>query len=373
MILDPRPGPFRRVGSLAWLPVILGAAVIGPPRLGLSVLTVTGCLLSIAGWTAMATRPAWPPWLGPAWIVAVAAGGVLLVADIGHWSVPITFCYVAVGAAGSRLSLPWALAVLVATDTGLAVAMRGESLLSIGVVVLSMVSVLLIGTAQRAARRRAEDREIAQASEARADEEHARAAALAERARIARDVHDVLAHSLSALAVQLQGAKLMVQRDGSPADTVEQIERAHRLAVEGLAEARRAVHALRTEPVDLREGLQALVAEHPDATLDAEDVGLLPPEVRETVLRTAQEALTNARKHAPDAPVRVRLARDDDAVVLDVRDRAGAPPAPSTPGGYGLVGMGERAALIGAHVDAGPTEDGWRVTLTVPAAATTTA
>lgn len=371
MILDPRPGRFRRITSLVWLPVILGAAVIGPPRLSLSVLAVAGCLLTIVGWTVMAMRPVQPPWLGPASIVTVSAGGVLLVADIGYWSIPIAFCYVAIGSAGGRMRLRWAIATLVATDVGLAVAMRGESLLSIGVVVLSLISILLIGTAQRTARRRAEEREVAQASEARADEEHARAAALAERARIARDVHDVLAHSLSALAVQLQAAKLMVQRDDAPPDTVEQIERAHRLAVEGLAEARRAVHALRTEPVDLREGLQALVDEHPDATLDAEDVGLLPPQVRETVLRTAQEALTNARKHAPDAPVRVRLTREGGATVLDVRDRAGAPPPLTTPGGYGLVGMGERAALIGAHLDVGPTEDGWRVTLTVPAGAAT--
>ncbi|GAY11817.1 sensor histidine kinase [Pseudonocardia sp. N23] len=367
MILDPRPGPVRRITTVVWLPIILGGAVIGPPRIGLSALSVTGSLLVILGWSVMAIRPARPPGLHPAGIVAVAAGGALLVADIGRWSIPIAFCYVAVGAAGGRMPLRLALPVFGATGVGLAVAMwQQESLLSIGVVVLSLVSVLLIGTAQRSARRRAEEREQALASEARADEEHTRAAALAERARIARDVHDVLAHSLSALAVQLQGAKLMVQRDGSPPDTVQQIERAHRLAVEGLTEARRAVHALRTEPVDLREGLAALVDEHPHATLDADDVGLLPPEVRETVLRTAQEALTNARKHAPEAPVRVRLAHDPGATVLDVRDLAGAPPPPATPGGYGLVGMGERAALIGAHLDAGPTEDGWRVTLTVP-------
>ncbi|RTL64528.1 MAG: sensor histidine kinase [Pseudonocardiaceae bacterium] len=368
MILDPRPGPARRITTMVWLPIILGGAVIGPPRIGLSVLSVVGSLLVIAGWTIMAIRPARPPGLHAAGIVAVAAGGALLVADIGRWSIPIAFCYVAVGAAGGRLPLRWALGVLVATAAGLAVGMwQQESLLSLGVVGLSLVSVLLIGTAQRSARRRAEEREVALAAEARATEEHARAAALAERARIARDVHDVLAHSLSALAVQLQGAKLMLRRDGAADDTVEQIERAHRLAVEGLSEARRAVHALRTEPVDLREGLQALVDEHPLATLEADDVGLLPPEVRETVLRTAQEALTNARKHAPDAPVRVRLLRSSDATVLDVQDVAGTPPPAATPGGYGLVGMGERAALVGAHLDAGPTEDGWRVTLTLPA------
>ena len=98
---------------------------------------------------------------------------------------------------------------------------------------------------------------------ARVQAEHTRTAALAERARIARDVHDVLAHSLSALAVQLQGARLMLLRDGAPADTLAQVERAQRLASDGLAEARRAVAALRTEPVDLADGLRALVADTP--------------------------------------------------------------------------------------------------------------
>ena len=78
----------------------------------------------------------------------------------------------------------------------------------------------LLGLGRRESRKRAEQRELAMASAARANEEHARAAALAERSRIARDVHDVLAHSLSALAVQLQGARLMLIRDGASPDTV---------------------------------------------------------------------------------------------------------------------------------------------------------
>jgi CheY-like chemotaxis protein len=82
-------------------------------------------------------------------------------------------------------------------------------------------------------------------------------------------------------------------------------------------------------------------------------------------LRTAQEALSNARKHTPGAPVTVRLSRLDGRTELEVRDRAGAPPVRG-PGGYGLVGMAERAALAGGELDVGPTEDGWRVRLVLP-------
>ena len=83
------------------------------------------------------------------------------------------------------------------------------------------------------------------------------------------------------------------------------------------------------------------------------------------MLRTAQEALTNARRHAAGAPVSVHLRHRDDATELEVRDRAGAPP-PAPTGGYGLVGMAERAALAGADLSAGPVEDGWRVLLRLP-------
>ena len=143
---------------------------------------------------------------------------------------------------------------------------------AVAITLLGLAGVLLLGMGRRESVRRAEQRELQLVNAARVQEEHARAAALAERARIARDVHDVLAHSLSALAVQLQGARLMLLRDGAPADTVAQIERAQHLASEGLAEARRAVTALRTSPVDLADGLRALVADTPDATLEIDGV-----------------------------------------------------------------------------------------------------
>ena len=318
-------------------------------------------------WVVVAVRPGRPRWLDPTAIVVLAASGIAFMAAGGGWSSVLGFCFFAVVAAGTRLPAHGGGGG--ARRHGLVgVALRATatpSRLAVAITLLGLAGVLLLGMGRRESVRREEQRELQLVNAARLQEEHARAAALAERARIARDVHDVLAHSLSALAVQLQGARLMLLRDGAPADTVAQIERAQHLASEGLAEARRAVTALRTSPVDLADGLRALVADTPDATLEIDGVAELSATAQETVLRTAQEALTNARRHAAGAPVSVHLRHRDDATELEVRDRAGAPP-PAPTGGYGLVGMAERAALAGADLSAGPVEDGWRVLLRLP-------
>jgi signal transduction histidine kinase len=202
-------------------------------------------------------------------------------------------------------------------------------------------------------------------------EEHGRAAALAERARIARDVHDVLAHSLAGLSLSLQGARLMLVRDGASPEAIEQVTRAQGLAAEGLAEARRAVAALREDSVPDVRALGDLVTAYrveSGATADFEVTGEvrdLPGDVMSTLYRTLQEALVNTRKHAPGAPVDVKLAYADD-VRLTIEDRPGRRPSHAAPGGYGLVGMRERADLVGGSLEAGPTSQGWRVEVKVP-------
>ncbi len=356
-------GPLRLASSLVWLPVILLSAYLNEPPPAYPLASAAAAVLGGLAWVVVAVRPARPGWLDPAAIVVLAASGVGFLVAGGGWSSVLGFCFFAVVAAGTRLPGTAAVGVLVGTAVGVAYALRAAHPTAIALALLGLAGVLLLGMGRRESLRRAEQRELQLVNAARVQEEHARAAALAERTRIARDVHDVLAHSLSALAVQLQGARLMLLRDGAPADTVAQIERAQHLASEGLAEARRAVSALRTAPVDLADGLRALVADIPDATLEIDGApDHLSATAQETVLRTAQEALTNARRHAAGAPVSVRLTHRDGATELEVRDRAGAPPPPSTDG-YGLVGMAERAALAGADLSAGPVEDGWRVLL----------
>ncbi|HEY0816949.1 MAG TPA: histidine kinase [Pseudonocardia sp.] len=366
-------GPVRLASSLVWLPVIVLATYVRSTPLAHPGPSAVAAVVGGVAWVVISLRPARPGWLQPTAIVLLALAGIGFIAAVGGWSAPLGFCFYAVVAAGTRLPGSAAVAVLVGTAVGVVAVLRDDPT-GLTVTVLGLAAVLLLGMSRRESLRRDEQREVQLVAAARVQEEHARAAALAERARIARDVHDVLAHSLSALAVQLQGARLMLLRDGAPPDTVAQIERAQRLASTGLAEARRAVTALRTEPVDVAEGLRALVADTPDATLEIDGTPRdLDATAQETLLRTAQEALTNARRHAAGAPVSVRLSHRDGATELEVRDRTGAPAQPSPPpappsgprpgGGYGLVGMAERAALAGAELEAGPVEDGWRVRL----------
>jgi signal transduction histidine kinase len=206
-----------------------------------------------------------------------------------------------------------------------------------------------------------------------------RAAALAERSRLAREMHDVLAHTLSSLAVQLQGARALARAlpaDAAAGALAEAVEHAHGLARNGLAEARQAIGALRGAPLPGPEALAGLVEEHRRATgssceFTIEGVpGQLPAEGRLALYRTAQEALSNVRKHAPEAAVRVRLAWEPDAAVLVVEDcaerRPTEPPPPAGAGGYGLVGMAERARLLGGDLAAAATPTGFRVLLRLP-------
>jgi len=237
--------------------------------------------------------------------------------------------------------------------------------------VLGLTALVLASINRQRREEQLEGMEVSLARKQAAIEEHSRAAALAERARIARDVHDVLAHSLAGLSLSLQGARLMLVRDGASSEAIEQVTRAQGLAAEGLAEARRAVAALREDAVPDVRALGDLVTSYrleSRATADFEVEGearALPAEVMSTLYRTVQEALANTRKHAPGAPVLVRLCFADE-IRLTIEDRPGRRPGRPTPGGYGLLGMRERADLIGGSLETGPTSDGWRVELKVP-------
>ncbi len=231
----------------------------------------------------------------------------------------------------------------------------------------------------RAAQARAEDL-LAQLRASQAAQ--AEAAALTERARLAREIHDILAHALSGLVLALDSMELLGRQGRADADTMgkmlEQVTRAQRTARDGLANTRRAIAALRGDELPGPALLDRLVRETAEATcINATltvtgDQRPLPPEIGLAVYRTAQEALTNTAKYAgPDGRAEVRLSYHGDGVELAVEDarpeRATAPaPAGLTFGGYGLTGMRERAELLGGSLIAGPTDTGFRVVLRLP-------
>jgi signal transduction histidine kinase len=217
----------------------------------------------------------------------------------------------------------------------------------------------------------------------RAREAETHAAALAERARIARDIHDVLAHSLAAVSVNLQAAEGLLASDTLPADNPELvkakecIDRAGTLTREGLATARRAILALREDAAPLPDQLASLAAQHHaagDAAVEFTVTGeprTLSEQAAEVAFRVAQEGLTNARKHAPGQPVTLGLEFEPGQVTLSVANPL--PPVPdqgplaATGAGAGLTGLRERAALAGGAFEAGPAGGTWRIDLTIPA------
>ncbi|WP_329062653.1 sensor histidine kinase [Streptomyces sp. NBC_01429] len=189
----------------------------------------------------------------------------------------------------------------------------------------------------------------------------AETAALAERARIARDIHDVLAHSLSAQLVHLEAARLRIEQEphGPFRDQIlERVVAARSMAREGLAETRQALSALRGEMAPLGDYLRELAATDGAEVVVEGAPRPLRAEVSQAVRRVAQEALTNVRKHAPGARVSILFSYGADDVTLVVRDsggrRKGPAGLPASGSGYGLLGMRERAELLGGTLETGP-------------------
>jgi signal transduction histidine kinase len=204
----------------------------------------------------------------------------------------------------------------------------------------------------------------------------AQAAALAERQRLAREMHDVLAHSLSGLVLNLEGARLLAAQGGADSQVGEAIDRAHRLAKTGLEEARRAIGMLRDDALPGPERLAGLAAEFEAGTGVPCKVAVtggskqdLGTDGRLTFYRVTQEALTNIRKHAHADRVEIHLAYEPSGTRLTIEDFGSCRdrPAPADETGYGLTGMRERAELLGGTLTAGPTGGGFLVELWVPA------
>lgn len=204
-----------------------------------------------------------------------------------------------------------------------------------------------------------------------------------ERLRIARDVHDVVAHAMVTINVQAGVGAHLIDRDPQQAhDTLRTIKQ---VSGDALTDLRAMLGLLREDdgggdpapPVqrlaDLGDLRDSLAAAGVDLTIDVDPAARsLPASVDATCFRIVQEALTNTLKHAGPTGARVRVSRAEDRVVVEVVDDGGtAPTALGESGaGHGLRGMRERVTALGGRLEAGPRpEGGWRVAATLPVAA----
>ena len=360
---------------------------VGDGAQGIAIGVALGvCVIAWVAWVRSGERY---PAVVVALAVLAAAGGTL--AGLSTFSTAVAIGCVVTSAAGSRLDFEVSAALTLETVaafliTGIAVGAPLGTLVGYPAAFLGLWA---FGLTRREYLLRAEQAERALEQARRAHAAETQATALAERARIAREIHDVLAHSLAAVSVNLQAAEgLLGELPGDRpelAKAIECVERAGAFTREGLAEARRAILALRDggdgvsalAPRPLAEQLADLAGQYrADGDTPAEftvtgDPRPVGAEVRLTVYRTAQEALTNARKHAPGQPVTVALEFSPSQVTVDIRNplppAGAARPLAGAGTGYGLVGLQERAALGGGSLIARPTGGEWRVSLTMPA------
>lgn len=313
--------------GVAWLAAIVQMSFLRPPSV--ADLAVFAVLYTAA---AYGTRRVF--WFG----FASAIGGALVITIYLFWTNLI------VGVQWSTISL--ALAVLVAASFAL---------------LLSWT----VGALVRAALQTRETQRAEQAAAAEARTEQ-------ERVRIARDMHDVVAHSLAVIVAQADGARYAAATD--PAAAPAALETISSTARAALTDVRVLLAQLRHSQGD---GPQPTVADLPALFADLRASGLElrvrlseptvepPAAVQRAVYRILQEALTNTLRHGAAAPVEVEVLWSPQQVSLRVVNTR-ADPRTVGPGGHGLVGMRERAHLVGGTLESGPVADRWYVRAVLP-------
>lgn len=362
-----------RLFGAAWLVLVLLEAALNRPRPGLhgrgaevlaALVALCACAVAAKPWSAV------PAWRRAAALVGVTTGAVALAVlkpDSGSWPNGPLLVGIIAALWLARLA---AIAVfgfsLLAVVTVAVIAGHPGAVLAIvfnAVPWFLVIRLVVELSAQHNALR------ASQAAEAEA-------VAVAERARLARELHDVLAHSLSALALQLESTRLLAARRGAHDEITRAIDRAHQLAALGLEEARRAIAAARGDDVPGPDRIETLAGAFeqqsglPVAVAVHGEPHPLAPDARLAVYRTVQEALTNVRRHAVAERVEITLSylpRGTTLVVEDVAPMEAPPPVAPAGNGYGLTGMRERAELLGGRLVARPTGTGFRVELELPA------
>jgi signal transduction histidine kinase len=313
-------------------------------------------------------------------IVAIGAAGVALAALQPRGAAGLAVggaVWMAVARLPVALAIPLGAGMTVALDVSSALAGSSSSAVLASTLLCALIGLVAYFLKQARASQDRTEVLLAQLEDAR--EQQTRAAAIAERGRIASELHDVLAHSLSGAAIQLQGARLLAEREQANDKVRGAIDRAGELVRDGLADARQAVGALRGERLPGVDELDALVDSFSadmglEVTLRVEgSARSLPADAGLALYRGAQEALTNVARYAPGATATVVLSYGPDHTTLSVEDRDTATASPAgaglanVGGGRGLAGMRERVERAGGSMQAGPTNGGWRVELEVPA------
>jgi signal transduction histidine kinase len=347
------------------------------------MLGVVGALL--VGWagTDLATsrsRPL-PTWVLMAVLSSMGAAAGSVTAVPGADAI-VTFAVVAAVGAGNDLRAGQACAVAAISIVAIEISYLsfGSGNGDIGWP-LAVVAGVLLGRQRRDARVQSTQAAalLAQAEQNRVQEQ--RAATLDERARIAREIHDLLAHSLGALGIQIEAAQALLTDTRDIDRAIPLLDQSRRLAASGLEETRRAIEALRTDAPPLPESLASLAEGHiqqyrtPVELTVRGAIRPLDPDANLALIRTTQEALVNAAKHAPTAPITIRLDYGLEHTTMIVANsrileqKAALPSgtgAQGANGGYGLAGMRERLLLIGGTLSAGPNDRGWTVRAEIP-------
>jgi signal transduction histidine kinase len=358
------------------------------PPLVVDAVLVIACYLTIVIDAALDGRLEW-------WVVVLAATNtvpllwrrrypLLVTAIVGIGTAWLDLAYQLIEIPAAQLVATYTFAALspplrrmfgvLGTVIGVtaSITVPGDELLNLAPNALMFLVAYTLGTSARARRARIEMLE----ERARRLAEEQEAAAARERQRIAREMHDILAHSMSLVVVQAEAGPVAVHSDPDKAEEV--FDTISATAREALAQLRRTLTVLREDQPDRQpqpglDGLAPLVDGVRRAGLAAslEEHGErrpVPADLAATAYRIVQESLTNTVKHAAARQVSVRLEWLGGALKVEVRDDGRGPAGSRGPGGRGLLGMRERVSAAGGELTCGPGPDGvgFRVAASLP-------
>lgn len=367
----PRQADLALAGLLASFGLAeLWIVHVGPKSIAVPATAIAGAALAFRRIAPVSTVVA---------VLGAIAAESLLGVSLQKPDAPLLMALVALYTAGAYLPLRDAVAALALAIAGIGASFAGSStnghsdfaFTSVVATAGWLVGRGMHGRVTQAAALVERTQQLEQEAEAE------RTAAVAdERRRIARDLHDVIAHSVSVMVVQAGAAEDVFDRD--PAAVLEPIRAVQETGRGALVEISRLLGLLREDGAELGLAPQPRVDDLPKLVDEVGAAGLpvdlrvegtpraLPLGVDLSVYRIAQEALTNARKHSADARAQVVLRYEDDAVELAV-ENDGVAATNGHRGGHGLIGMRERVAVFGGTLEAGPRPDGgFRVLARLP-------